>query len=313
MYNNDAEKYIENHIGDTIQNLTLFPKFFLLETVNFCNANCIMCGIDFKKKAKQTISDALFKKVINEISDYKDHVEKVMLYLDGEPLLDKCLVERIQYTKKKGIKIVNIASNASKLDQETSKNLINAGLDEIYITIDSTKKEVYEKIRRGLNFDTVKENVLNFINIRNQLNNKLKIRIQMIKQPLNLEEADLFQNYWLERLGLNDQVVIQKSHNWASKVEVMKYGDESDVNTIPCIALWGTFVMHVDGEVPLCCMDSKTTIKIGDINKNSIKDIWKGRKIDAIRNKHLKNERADIPLCNGCTLWRISKKEMQTK
>jgi len=313
MNNNDAEKYIENHIGDTIQNLTLFPKFFLLETVNFCNANCIMCGIDFKKKTKQTISDALFKKVINEISDYKDHVEKVMLYLDGEPLLDKCLVERIQYTKKKGIKIVNIASNASKLDQETSKNLISAGLDEIYITIDSTKKEVYEKIRRGLNFDTVKENVLNFINIRNQLNSKLKIRIQMIKQPLNFEEAEIFQNYWFEILGLNDQVVIQKSHNWASKVEVMKYGDESDVNKIPCIALWGTFVMHVDGEVPLCCMDSKTNIKIGDINKNSIKDIWKGRKINAIRKKHLENERADIPLCNGCTLWRISKKEMQTK
>lgn len=303
----DAEAHVERRLGHPLKTLLQFPKYFLIETVNTCNARCIMCGIDFDKKSKKIIEDELFDKIVEELGQYSDHVEKVMLYLDGEPLLDKRLPAKVEKVKKAGIKTVNIATNASLLWEKTSRSLIEAGLDEIYISIDSMKKETYEAIRLRLDFDDVLNNTLRFIELRDELGADVMVRMQMIQQEMNYSEPEYFRSYWTEKLKPSDQVVVQKAHNWASATEVMKFGDEHDVNNIPCIALWGTCVIHVNGDVPLCCMDTETVHKLGNVGSQSIRDVWVDRNMEMIRKKHLDGTRAEIPMCDGCTLWRDEK------
>ena len=307
----EAEKYIEKSLGFPLSLLERFPKYFLMETINVCNARCVMCGIDFDSKEKAVIADDLFDKITEEVFGHKDHVEKVMLYLDGEPLLDKKIHLKIKKMKDAGIKNVNIATNASLLDDQKAEQLINAGLDQVYITLDSMKKDVYEAIRIGLKFEKVYENIKGFISIRNKLNPKLSIRIQMILQENNYTEADDFKSYWTGILNNNDQVAVQKSHNWGSAVDVMKYGDENRVNHIPCIALWGTFVFHLNGDVPLCCMDTNDKVLLGNLTTQSIAEIWKGERLREIRKKHIDGKRNEITICDGCTLWRESKRVIE--
>lgn len=302
-----ALQYVEKRLAFPLEVLLAFPKFFLIETTDVCNARCIMCGIDFEKKKKAVMSDALFDRITKEISQHRNHVEKVMLYLDGEPLLDKKLSLKIQKMKQSGIKKVNIATNASLLNGQRAEQLINAGLDEIYITLDSLKENIFEAIRRGLRFKTVYKNIVDFIRLRNQLNPKLTIRIQMVAQDLNYHEADSFIRHWTQFLNHNDQVVVQEAHNWASAVKVRKFGDEDIVNNIPCIAIWGTLCIHVDGRVGLCCMDTNSTIPVGNVVSQTITEIWSGEPLQRMREKHILGVRAEIPLCNGCTVWRESK------
>jgi radical SAM protein with 4Fe4S-binding SPASM domain len=300
-------EHIERRLMNPMQALNKFPKYFLIETTNTCNARCIMCGIDFDKKAKQIIQDDLYERIADEIGQYSDHVEKVMPYLDGEPMIDKKLPERVAKMKAVGVKNVNIASNASLLTDKMGRRLVEAGLDEIYITLDSMKKDVYEAIRVRLDFDIVFENILRFIKLRDTLNPNLRIRMQMVLQELNYTEGVAFESFWRDKLGPNDQVVLQKAHNWANAVDVMSFGDEQDVNALPCIALWGTFVIHVNGDAALCCMDTETKHFLGNIWEESIEQIWNGPKIAEIRAKHLENRRHEIEICNGCTLWREEK------
>lgn len=85
----EAVAYVERRLTFPRDVLGRFPKYFLIETINSCNTRCVMCGIDFDKKAKAVMSDALFEKIAAEIGAHHDHVEKVMLDLDGEPLLDR--------------------------------------------------------------------------------------------------------------------------------------------------------------------------------------------------------------------------------
>ncbi len=306
-----ALRYVEKRLGFALKTLLVFPKFFLIETTNICNARCIMCGIDFDKKKKAVMSDALFNKITGEIADYRDHVEKVMLYLDCEPLLDKKLSSRIQQMKQNGIRKVNIATNASLLNSSKAEELIKAGLDEIYITLDSLNKDVFEAIRPGLNFETVYKNIVDFIRLRNELNPGLTIRLQMVEQDLNHREVDVFVRHWVQLLGPDDQVVVQKAHNWGSAVKVKQFGDEDAVNDIPCIALWGTLCIHVDGQVGLCCMDTETTIPIGNVVSQSIAEIWSGRPLERMRKIHISGSRTKIALCDGCTVWRESKHQRE--
>jgi len=305
-----AIRYIEDNLNCPEEVLSIFPKFFLIETVNVCNAKCIMCGINFSKKKKAIMQKYLFDKITDEISQHRDHVEKVMLYLDGEPLLDKTLHLKIKQMKEKGVRKVNIATNASLLDNRKGIELIEAGLDEIYITIDSLNQRTFEAIRTGLKFKTVYENTLKFIRLRNRLNKDLSIRIQMILQESNFHETGFFTQHWTRLLEKNDQIAVQRAHNWASSVSVMKFGDEERANEIPCIALWGTMCIHVDGSIGLCCMDTDCSILLGNIKDQTITSIWQGGKLRKVREKHLYGARKNISLCDGCTLWRESKRDL---
>ena len=306
----DALQYLEQRLEFPLDELLIFPKYFLIETINRCNARCVMCGIDFSSKKKTGMDAALFDKITQEIGHYKDHVEKVMLYLDGEPLLDKNISLRISKMKQVGVKRVNIASNASLLNSKKAEELLNSGLDEIYITIDSLHKEVYESIRIGLSFKTVQYNILQFIRMRDSIHPEFSIRIQMILQEENKSEELEFIEFWKKYLNKNDQVVVQKAHNWGSTVKVMKFGDEDQINNVPCIALWGTMCIHVDGSVGLCCMDTKNIFPLGNVKEQSIADIWHGAALQSMRDKHVNGKRHEFPLCDKCTVWRELKHDI---
>ena len=67
-----------------------FPKYITIETVNGCNASCIMCPRGKEKnKVFQYMDDETFDKIIQELKQYKDWIEMIVITGEGEPLLDK--------------------------------------------------------------------------------------------------------------------------------------------------------------------------------------------------------------------------------
>jgi radical SAM protein with 4Fe4S-binding SPASM domain len=230
-----------------------------------------------------------------------------MLYLDCEPTLDNKLVDKIEYAKSVKIDKINIASNASLLNKKKAAKYICSGLNDIYLTIDSLDKNTFEKIRKGLKFEVVYNNIVNFIKLRDEINPKLKIRIQMIQQELNFNEKDSFIEHWKSIIGPKDEVVVIRAHNYGNNAKVLHFGDEKEINNIPCINPWSTIVIHIDGEVGLCSMDTNLTVKLGNVSDNSIKDVWNNHAYENIRNLHLNGRRCDEPVCDGCTLWREEK------
>ncbi|MBF0179993.1 MAG: radical SAM protein [Magnetococcales bacterium] len=306
-----AETHITERLGWPLPTLLQFPKFLLIETINQCNARCVMCGIDFDSRKKITMSDELFAKIVAELAQHADHVEKVMLYLDNEPLLDRRLHDKIRLVKQAGIRCVNIATNGSLLTRNRTVELIEAGLDEIYITLDSLDKTTYESIRVGLEFERTYQGILAFIEERDRRSPGPKIRLQMIQLDVNRHETDRFSHHWRTRLGPHDAIAIQKAHSWGNQI-AMPVEDEASANHHPCIALWGTFVIHAQGQVGMCCVDTGLTRLLGNIANENIADIWNGARLERIRKLHLAGMRSCIPLCNGCTLWREDKRSLES-
>lgn len=307
----EAEQYVEVALGRSLDTLLRFPRFILIEPINRCNSRCIMCGIDFDAKIPASLDKGLFAKIAAEIGRHHREVEKVSLTLDGEPLLDKHLHEKIRLLKEVGVGRVNIASNASLLDETRARGLIEAGLDEIYITIDSLNQKTFEAIRVGLDFGAVYGNTRNLVRLRDAMKAPLVIRVQMVQQAENQAEPEAFTRHWRGLLGPGDQVVVQRAHNWASVVSVLSFGDEADINHIPCIALWGTLALQADGRVKLCCMDTACNMPMGDLRQQTIAEVWSSPALNAVRTRHLSGQRQTIPLCDGCTLWRESKRVLE--
>lgn len=306
MERNKAIEYIESQLGNSLKNLESFPSFINIETINSCNARCIMCGIDFDGRPNTTMSDEIFEKIVGELAQHTGTIRKVNLYLDCEPLLDKNLHRRIRRLKEVGVKVVNIASNTSILTDRRGREIIEAGLDEIYITIDSLKKETYEAIRVRLNFDQVYKNARAFIKLRNELNPNMTIRVQMVGMDMNKGEEQGFIDHWAPLLNANDQVTVHMAHNWGGVVNVVNLEEDKNINEIPCTILWSNACIHADGSVALCSIDTvpSSAHSIGSMKTQSISDVWNDSPLRKVRERHLNGMRAESSICNGCTAWR---------
>lgn len=287
-----------------------FPKYFAIETCNNCNARCVMCPKGQKgTNSIQLMTDELFDKIVEEIREYEHWIEMICLNSDGEPLLDKKIASRIRRLKDAGIKHIQISSNAQLLSGERIQELLESGLDDIRISIDGYTKQTYEKIRRGLNFDIVKENTLNLIKMRNEAQSSMEIRIRMVELEENSGEREEWMQYWKSQVRETDRVQLMPMHTWSGKIadEVKSrmeyYADK------PCVSVFSSLVINYDGIVQLCDSDIEQQEIMGHVNETSIREIWQGEKFERIRNWHANAERDHIEICRGCDHWSREFKE----
>lgn len=298
MADASTQAYLVRRISkdETYEDLLSFPRFFEIETVNACNARCPMCTIDDWDRRDGLMSDELFKRITDEISEHAGEVKRVHLYRDGEPLLDKKLPQRVAMMKAAGVKEVGISTNCALLDRAKTQALILAGLDSIILSVDSLKKDVYERIRVRLNFEEVMENIHYFLSVPRET----KARIRMIRQEENYDEWPDFKAYWQRYIQTQDSVDFKLLHNWGGQLQ----GHESDFGDhSPCVALWSLMCIFADGKVPMCNVDYNYKRPLGDINLQSIEHLWTSRTQRLRQELHLSGRRAELGLCKNCNAW----------
>src|SRR5262249_17804672 len=163
-----------------------------------------------------------------------DWVETVCLNRDGEPTLDKRLAARVALLKAAGIRKVTFATNAQLLTPKLSSALIDAGLDDIMVSIDGVTKEVFEAIRLRLSFETVLANTLELIRIRNQRQVPLSVRIRMVIMKENEHEVRPFFEFWNARVATQDRVYAKHAHTWGNQMGVEKESLVARFRDRPC-------------------------------------------------------------------------------
>lgn len=67
----------------------------------------------------------------------------------------------------------------------------------------------------------------------------------------------------------------------------------------PCVLPFTQMVIRPDGKVSLCCNDAYGNYTLGDVTKESLKDIWDGKRYANIRALLLQG-RKNLEICNGC-------------
>lgn len=301
----DKKEYLIRRIspGHSYDSLLRFPKYFEIETVNTCNARCSMCTIEEWVRKTPLLKDELFAKIADEICAHSADVNRVSLYRDGEPLLDKKLASRIAYLKQGNVKKVGISTNVALLDENRGTDILKAGLDEIILSIDSLDKTTYENIRSRLKFDEVMENAQRFIELRDRLNPKTQIWMRMIRQESNKDEWPEYEAFWRSKLKSSDRVNYHNLHNWGGQLNNFTPIASTTEGSVPCIALWSLMVIFADGRVPLCNVDYNDKHPTGNIADSSIEEIWSNKIMEHRRLLHLTDKKSQIVMCENCNVW----------
>lgn len=244
---------------------------------------------------------SLYEKLIKEIAKSKEEVKRIHLHNYGEPLMDKRLSDRIKLAKGHGIRHTYFVTNASLLTAEKSREIIESGLDEFKISFCGTDPESYGETMRGLVFEQTLANIKNFCRIRKEMrSHKPKVIIQYIPMDENGSKTDdfskLMRPFIDEEIG--DSLNIFGLHNYGDGKTYIK--PKKIVRT--CGYPWRTMVILYDGRVVICCMDYNGIQVVGDVNKNTIEEIWNSEKYKKIRGDFKKLKYAKYPICNKCNI-----------
>lgn len=284
-----------------------FPKVVLIDTVSFCNLKCSMCVHDRMTRKKGIMSWDLFTKIIDEISETNRNVRVWMVFF-GEALILKrrkpTIFEMISYAKSKGLTDVVMNSNANLLDREAAEGLIKSGLDAIYIGIDAFLPETYAKVRVGGNYEKTVRNVINLIDLKKQLGaQKPQVFAQFVEMDINRAEKEDFIKFWTEQ---GATVKIRPKVSWAGNIDAPNLVlDNKD--RWPCYWAMQTMSITDTGKVVTCAVDLDACFVAGDINNQSLKEVWNG-KLRVLRKTHLEKNFQELPPnCRDCRDWQSAR------
>jgi MoaA/NifB/PqqE/SkfB family radical SAM enzyme len=280
-----------------------YPYSIDIQTQSGCNARCSFCGVGREKnKQKGAMSDALFRKIVDEALAFPN-LRQINPYLLNDPLVDKDIEARIEYiTRKRGGRrkpLVRIITNAGLLTEERAYRLLHSGLDEINISFHSIIPHVYEDMMRPLRFDKVMGNVLDLVALRDRLALKRPPRIEIWTVLTKPVEANLEHEraYW-KRVGVGFKA--RKLDNRANaEIGAAALGNRPlDLVQICPIPFWRAWVMW-NGDMIMCCVDQERSNVLGNCSERSMRAIWQDRAYQELRRRW-RTKQLEGLLCSDC-------------
>ena len=128
-----------------------------IEPTNLCNLDCRTCMRNIWDEQSGQMSEELYDRILENIHQFSP-LPSIFFSGIGEPLFHKRTVDWVAKAKAMGIK-VELITNGTLLNAKRSRQLIDSGLDTIWISIDGATPESYDDVRLGAELPKVIENI----------------------------------------------------------------------------------------------------------------------------------------------------------
>jgi radical SAM protein with 4Fe4S-binding SPASM domain len=292
-----------------------FPGLVQVQTINACNASCVMCpyGRTPDSRTAGRMDEGLWDKVVHEIAERTD-VDVFIPMLQNEPFLDARILDKIAAFKQRtgGRVRAELVTHGGLLTPAVVERLAGSDLDKLTISMDSINRETYERIRIGLDFDVVMSNVQRLIDARP----RTTIEVRMVHQALNRTEGPAFLAFWRQR-GVeaavwdveNRQGAVRDFESlavpdgrswWTTKIS----GTLLRTFTPRCpVPFYAAYILH-NGDVLACGFDWWHESVVGNVREQTLREVWNGDEMRQLRRRHFEKRIASDEMCGRCSMWK---------
>lgn len=297
------------------------PVKAVWEAINACNARCRTCD-RWKEKTDPTIlSTAEGKNLIQQLADLG---VLNLTFAGGEPLLRKDIYELIAVAKAHHLS-TSLYTNSLLLNVRRAKELIDSGLDLIYLSLDGSKPELNDDLR-GISgyFDLTMKAIESLKSLRSNGHPKIFIAITITRKNLDDVEniARLVKASGLDGLSLQlalhapsinyrvegdlafrpgdgaalqtviDRVVEQYGHFLPMNREYYRHFADyieqpQTMHEHLNTVGFATAVINPWGDV---YPDPLHTFSMGNIRRQTFKEVWFGEQASSVRQRVARHE-----------------------
>lgn len=239
---------------------TLFDHIEI-ETINRCNGNCSFCPVSRKKdpRVKAVMTTELFQKIVAQLAKI-NYSGRFTTFSNNEPLLDDRLIEFNRYAREKLPNArMHLFTNGTLLTIDKFIALINI-LDELII----------DNYQQELKLIKPCQEIEAYCKEHPELCKKVTI---VLRKP--------------------NEILTSRGGNAPNRKQIPDYSKDR------CILPFRQMIVRPDGKVSLCCNDAIGKYTLGDLNQESLLDVWYGPKFQMVR-KCLYEGRENWGDCRHC-------------
>jgi len=278
-----------------------------------CNMKCKFCNLPSRVDKAKEISTEDFKNIISEFASLGS---TGIGFTGGEPLLRADIYDLIKFAKEKHM-ATQLTTNGILLNEINSKKLIDAGLDDLGVSLESHNSEIHDDIR-GVNgaFKKTLLGIRTYNKIKKASKSGADITVSTVLTRKNYEDIDEFiefckkegidnisfglvqDEFTSENLNINDQkkfeAVVNKIKSYALKGEMVDNSLEylNDLKNglnqhKPCWAGYHSLYVDCFGNFFPCFYYMENNKVINNLSQTSVKEIWKSSEYQVLRKELL--------------------------
>ncbi|MGH7031984.1 MAG: radical SAM/SPASM domain-containing protein [Stellaceae bacterium] len=161
----DPRRYFDHVASERGPVAEAEPVCLYLETTNRCNLLCATCPRTFEAlEPPGDMSWELFTRIVDQFP----RIARVVLHGVGEPMMVRALPRMIRYLKDRGAYVL-FNSNGTLLSARKGRDLIEAGLDELRLSLDAAEPRAFALVRGRDMFARILRNIRAFRALQHEL------------------------------------------------------------------------------------------------------------------------------------------------
>lgn len=267
-----------------------YPSLIQIETSGTCNAHCSFCPHStMNRTAKDRMSDEVFTKIIDELASWSVHPPHICPFLTNEPFAD-ARIYRFCYEINLKLPKTGIAlfTNGSMFTESNLNKLaIIRNIEFVHVSLHHSNKEDYER-DLGINWENTLASVHRLIDAK-----KWNVRLGRV-QSGHVKDDERFLEFCAKEFP-GTEACLSYRYNW--KGDIASTFDYRSTLDIICPRQSGMTIL-CDGRVALCCMDENGDYSLGDVNTQTLEQIYNSKAAIDYRTKTKRN----LTPCDKCNM-----------
>jgi len=237
-----------------------------INVTEICTRKCVFCPrVDPKIYPNRNLNMSFetCNKLASDLSDI-NYSNQIVFAGFSEPLANKKILDFIKIFRKKlpYNNNISITTNGDLLTDEILNSLFESGLNLLKMSLyDGPEQE--EKFLKQFEKNNIRP------------------------------DQYIIKRFWH---GPEDEYGMSGISN---RVGMMKL-NRRDIPARACFMPFNSSFIDWNGDVLLCTHNWSKSVKHGNINETSLKDVWLGESVTKIRKHHIKNGRCGVKPCEGC-------------
>ena len=216
------------------------------------------------------MSDDLFRKIIQDLADM-NYSGVIAFYSNNEPLLDERIINFYKYANEKlPNAFFSMWTNGTLLTFEKFLEIM-AYLDSLVIDNYNDDKQINSPEL---------QKIYDYIQAHPEIQNRVNFAFRLQNEVLTSRGGQA-----PNKIGKNNKNALN----------------------VLCPLPFRQLIIRPTGEISLCCNDPLGKYTMGDLNTQTINEVWNSEKYKSVREEMLKNGRKNLMLCNQCdSLFRFA-------
>jgi len=292
-----------------------YPQVVWISPTNLCNFRCENCFIYQHRTAAQRsyfqskvmLDPGLWHHIVDDIVSWTPAINIKMGSIE-EPLTHPDVPGLVQYAKSRGVSCVYILTNGALLNPRLDEALIMAGLDRIFISVNTDHPERFQENVK-YDYNEISNNIRELIRTRSRLGrDKPEVFVAVIADSPDARLPSL--ERWLCEV---DGVVFTSYIGFEGNDATMprfRSLFRPLPRRVPCQELWGNFILHPGGEAVPCVIRQKMLDGVdvtfsGSLKTHSFMEVFHSDLMKKLRREQILGQFNERSPCPGCEFWSL--------